>query len=156
MSVLNYKNDRTVNASVGSVGPSAEAGRPVDLNVLDDKSVDVEALVVSVGLCVLEQLQQELCRLLGPPALGGAPLLGLRAAAHAAVEPPERHALLLRGHVLQELERSPQGHLLDGLGRFPCVLIKKTQRQQQNTHTWPSVKLGCQIITMPPWGWKLF
>lgn len=114
----------TINAAVGSVCSPAEARRPVDLNVFDDKSVDVKALVVSIGLCVLEQLQQELCRLLRPPALSGSPLLGLRAAADAAVETPERHALLLHGHVLQELERPPQRHLLDGLGRFSRVLNK--------------------------------
>jgi hypothetical protein len=112
----------TVDSSVGSVGSPAEAGRPVDLNVLNDESVDVEALVVCVGLCVLEQLQQELCRLLRPAALRGSPLLGLRAAADAAVEAPERHTLLLHGHVLQEFERTPQRHLLNSLGRFPRVL----------------------------------
>jgi hypothetical protein len=109
---------------MGSVCSSAEARRPVDLNVFDDQSVDIKTLVVSVGLCVLEQLQQELGRLLRPPALGGAPLLGLRATADAAVEAPERHAFLLHGHVLQEFERTPQGHLLDGLSRFSRVLNK--------------------------------
>jgi len=114
----------TIDAAVSSVGSSAEAGRPVDLDVFDNQPIDVETLVVSVGLCVLKKLQQELCRLLGPPALSGSPLLSLRTSAHAAVEPAEGHALLLASHVLQEFERSPQGHLLDSLSRLPCVLQK--------------------------------
>lgn len=68
----------TVNAAVGSVGSSAQAGGTVNLDVLDDKSVNVQSLIVCVGLGILQQLQEELCRLLGPTTLCRAKLLGLQ------------------------------------------------------------------------------
>ena len=45
--------------------------------MVDDQVVGVEALVLGVGLCVLEEVEQELGRLLGPTTLGGAVNLGL-------------------------------------------------------------------------------
>ena len=39
--------------------------------MLDDQVVGVQALVLGVALRVLQELEQELCRLEGPPALGG-------------------------------------------------------------------------------------
>jgi hypothetical protein len=112
----------TVNATVGSVGPPAETGGAIDLDMFNDQTVNIKALVVSIGFCVLEQLEQEFRGLLGPSALSGAPLLSLCAPANATVEPAEGNALLLSSHVLQEAECAPQGHLLDGLSRFSGVL----------------------------------
>ncbi len=47
------------------------------LDVVDDQVVGVKTLVLCVALGVLEQMQQELCRLLGPATLRGAVHLGL-------------------------------------------------------------------------------
>lgn len=46
----------------------------------------------------------------------------LRTPADSSVEPSERHALFEASDILQVLEGSPQGHLLDSLSRFSCVL----------------------------------
>ena len=46
--------------------------------MVDDQVVGVEALVLGIGLCVLEEVEEELGRLLGPTSLRGAVNLGLR------------------------------------------------------------------------------
>ncbi len=47
------------------------------LDVIDDQVVGVQSLVLSVALGVLQQVQEELGRLLGPATLGGPVDLGL-------------------------------------------------------------------------------
>lgn len=56
----------TVDTTVRSVSSSAQSWCLVDLNVFDDKSVNIQTLQVSVALCVLKQLKQEFSRFLGP------------------------------------------------------------------------------------------
>jgi len=60
-----------VDSTMGPVGPPPHLGSTVHLDVLDDQVVGVQALVLSVALRVLQELEQELCGLEGPPALGG-------------------------------------------------------------------------------------
>ena len=67
-----------VDPTVGTVRPPAHVGSAVDLDVVDDEVVGVEALVLGVGLRVLEEVEQELGGLLGPATLGGAVDLGLK------------------------------------------------------------------------------
>jgi hypothetical protein len=62
-------------AAVGTVCPAALLGGLVDLNVLDDQVAGVEALGIGVRLSVLEEAEQELGRLDGPPSTGDTPLL---------------------------------------------------------------------------------
>lgn len=95
------------------------------LNVVDDQTVNIQTLVVSVRLGVAQQLEQELGGLLGPTSLGGSPLLGLGASTDSTVEATERNALLVVGHVLQETLSTTQRHMLDGLGSFMGVLFRK-------------------------------
>ena len=67
--------------------------QPFTLNVSDDEVVDIEAFVIRVGFCVLEERQKELCRLLGPTSLasGSVPGLGLGVASGTAdVAPGEK------------------------------------------------------------------
>jgi hypothetical protein len=52
---------------VGTVCPTTLLGSLVDLDVLDDQVTGVEALGISVGLGVLQQTEEELGRLDGPP-----------------------------------------------------------------------------------------
>lgn len=61
--------------TVGTVSSSALLGGLVDLDVLDDQGAGVETLGVGVGLGVLEELEQELGGLHGPPSAGDTPLL---------------------------------------------------------------------------------
>lgn len=60
-------------ATVGTVSSSALLGGLVDLDVLDDQGTGVKTLRVGVGLGVLEELEQELGGLDGPPGTGDTP-----------------------------------------------------------------------------------
>lgn len=60
---------------MGTVRSAALLGGLVDLDVLDDQVAGVETLGVGVGLGVLQELEQELGRLDGPPGAGDTPLL---------------------------------------------------------------------------------
>lgn len=90
--------------------------------MVNDQTVNIQTLVVSVRFGVAQQLEQELGRLLGPTTLGGAPLFGLGASSDSSVEATERNAFFVVGHVLQETLSTSQGHMLDGLGSFMRVL----------------------------------
>lgn len=61
--------------TVGTVGSSSLLGSLVDLDVLDDEVAGVEALGVGVGLGVLQQGEEELCRLDGPASSADTGLL---------------------------------------------------------------------------------
>jgi len=95
-----------VDSSVSAVGASTHLGRTVYLDVFYDKVIRVQALELCIALCIFKHLKQELGALLGPATLGRAPVLRLRAAAHAAGEAPEGHALLVRYDVLEEGDRA--------------------------------------------------
>jgi hypothetical protein len=77
-----------------------------------------EPTYLCVALCILEQVQQELARLLGPPPLpvALAHVLGLRRPPDASAEPPEGDHLLVGDNILQIGLGPDQGHVLDGLG----------------------------------------
>lgn len=111
-----------VDPTVSTVRPTPQTGSPVNLDVRHDQPVYVQPAVVGVAFAVLQHLQQELGRLLGPAPLGGFELLGLGAATDSAVEAPEGNALLMGDHVLQVGDRALQGHLLDGVCGLAGVL----------------------------------
>ena len=64
-----------VDATVSTVGAATLLGGLVDLDVLDDQVGGVETLGVSVGLGVLEKVQQETGRLDGVAGFGDAEVL---------------------------------------------------------------------------------
>lgn len=59
--------------TVGTVSSSALLGSLVDLDVLDDQVASVQTLGIGVGLGVLQELEEELGRLNGPPGAGDTP-----------------------------------------------------------------------------------
>lgn len=61
--------------AVGTVGAPALLGGLVDLDVLDDQVAGVETLGVGVGLSVLEEAEEVLGGLDGPPGAGDTELL---------------------------------------------------------------------------------
>lgn len=61
--------------TVGTVGASPSLGGLVDLDVLDKEVTGVETLGVSVGLGVLEEVEEEVGGLDGPAGLADTPLL---------------------------------------------------------------------------------
>lgn len=60
---------------MGTVGAAAALGSLVDLDVLDNKVASVETLAISVGLGVLQEINEELGGLDGPASLADTPLL---------------------------------------------------------------------------------
>jgi hypothetical protein len=64
--------------TVGTVSAAAALGSLVNLDALDNQSTGVETLGVSVGLGVLEEVDQELGGLDGPAGLGDTELLACR------------------------------------------------------------------------------
>lgn len=60
---------------MGTVGASAALVSLVDLDALDDQVAGVETLAVSVGLSVLQEVDEEASRLLGPAGLADTPVL---------------------------------------------------------------------------------
>merc|ERR1712168_961809 len=67
-----------VDSAVGAVRSAPHLRRAVDLDVVDDEMVDVEAFIVGVRFGVLQKRQEELGGLLGPTSLAarGVPGLG--------------------------------------------------------------------------------
>lgn len=111
-----------VDATVGTVRATTQALGTVHLDVLDDQTISIQTLAVSVSLSVAQKLEQELGGLLGPATLCGLPLLGLGTATDATVETAEGNALLLLDDSLQEALGTTQWHALDGLSGLMCVL----------------------------------
>lgn len=64
-------------------------------NVLDGQLLLLQVLGLSVGLGVLDQVEDESNRLLGPTSLGGTKLLGLGSTTDSTGEPSERNNLLV-------------------------------------------------------------
>jgi len=56
--------------TVGTVCPAALLGSLVDLDVLDNQVASIETLGISIRLGVLEETEEELGRLDGPPGAG--------------------------------------------------------------------------------------
>lgn len=60
---------------MSTVSSAALLGGLVDLDVLDDQVAGVKTLGVGIGLGVLQELEEELGGLDGPPSTGNTPLL---------------------------------------------------------------------------------
>mmetsp|Transcript_2709 Transcript_2709/g.6857 ORF Transcript_2709/g.6857 Transcript_2709/m.6857 type:complete len:216 (-) Transcript_2709:2-649(-) len=112
-----------VDASVGSVRTAAALLRLAHLDVRDGQVLRVEVLELSIALRVPQEVQENLCRLDGPPALRHLELLCLRGPADASLVDPEGHAALLLADILQVLLRGAKGHALDGVCGLVGVLV---------------------------------
>lgn len=107
-----------------SVRSSAKASGVVNLNVVDDKTIDVESSVVGVALCVPEKLEQEFGGFLGPTTLSCAKLFSLGTSANTAIESTEWDALFVFNYILQVLLCPAERHVLDGSCRLMGILKK--------------------------------
>lgn len=90
--------------------------------MVNHQSVDVQSLVVSVGLGVLQQLKKEFGGLLWPATDGSSPCLSLGSAADTAVEAAEGNALLMLSNVLEETLSATKSHTFDSKCCLACVL----------------------------------
>ena len=61
----------TPNAAVGTISATVTLDRKLDGDVRDEETVDIELLVLGVGLSVLQQVQDVLAALSGPSTLSG-------------------------------------------------------------------------------------
>ena len=111
-----------VDATVGTVHSSPHLGSSVDQNVVDNQVIGIKTLKFSIGLCVLQQVEEELGRLLWPTTLIGSEDFGLSMSANASIEPAERNDLLLGNDVLQVGDSPVEVHLFDGLSSLTGVL----------------------------------
>jgi hypothetical protein len=105
-------------------------GGLLDEDVGDLELVNVEGLELSVGLCVLEQVQQELAGLGGVATLGARELLvhlGLGVTANSTLEATEGNHLLVLLDVLKELLGLAERHALDVVGSLTGVLEVNTE-----------------------------
>jgi hypothetical protein len=84
---------------------------------------------LGIAFSVLQEIQQEATRLLGPATLSttNLVLVGHSLATNAAVEATERNNILVLNDIVQELLGLAQKHALESLGCFTGVLQANTK-----------------------------
>merc|ERR1719458_957259 len=58
-----------IDTTVSPVGPTSHFWGPVDLNVVNDQMISIQTFVLSVRFGILQHMEQEFGRLLGPTSL---------------------------------------------------------------------------------------
>merc|ERR1719354_512389 len=106
-----------VDATVGSVGSPAHFGGSVDVDVLNNKRIDIESLKISIALSVFQKIQEEGCTLLWPSTLSGTKFFGLGG----------RSTTLLVDNILQVLCGTSDVKTLDGLSCLSGVFKVDTE-----------------------------
>jgi hypothetical protein len=101
-------------------------------NVLDQQLVLLQVLGLSVGLGVLEEVEDESNRLLGPSTLGGAKLLGLGGTTDTSSEPSERNDLLVVLDIREVGVGLGKGHTCDSVFQSVSFTISQIQLEETN------------------------
>jgi len=91
---MTWRRHVRIDSSVSSVSPSSHLSSSIDLDMLDDQSIDVQTLVVSIGLSILKQIQQVSSTLLRPTTLSTASL-DLWVPSYSSIESAEWYCFLL-------------------------------------------------------------
>lgn len=113
---------------MGSVGTTTELGGAVDLDVGDLEGIGIKSLGLGVRRGVLEEVEEETTRLLGPATNVSRVLVDLSHGVTAdLLGTTERNDLLVSDNVLEEDLSALQGHTLDGGGTFSSVLVMNTE-----------------------------
>ena len=107
---------------MSTVSASPNLWSLVNLNVLHNTGLSIQALSHSISLSVEEQLFQELDALHGPSSLVSSEFLGLACSSHGAVEAQEWDATGVSNDFCQVLECLVDFHSFDGHGGFVHVL----------------------------------
>ena len=113
----------SVDTTVGTVGAATELRGSVDLNVVDVESLNIEALNLSVGFSVLQQVQQVAARLLGPATVDVLVLLHLGVVAGTASVSAEGDNVLVGNDIFHVFLGFLQGVTLEGHGGLMGVLV---------------------------------
>lgn len=126
---LNVRGRRLVgvDSTVSSVSSSSHLGGLVDLDVGDDQLGGVQALGLSVGLSVDQEVLDETHRLLGPSTEGGTVLLGLASSADGRVESSEGDDIVVGQNSLEVSEGLVNVLTVDSLGGLSGVLERDTE-----------------------------
>ena len=74
---------------------------PIDLNVINDQMIGIQALVLGVALGILQQMEKKFSGLLRPSTLSSAMNFGLGMTTDASHEPAEWDDFLLVDDVLE-------------------------------------------------------
>lgn len=112
------------DAAMGAVGAAAASGGAVALDVGDYEVLAVHGLGLGVGLGVLDEVEDDLGGLLGPPAgvSGGVDLLSLGVVADSSGVLGEGDGGLEQEDVVHELLGLGGGHAVDVVGDLAAVL----------------------------------
>ncbi len=126
---LNVRGRRHVgvDTTVSAISTTTELGCGIGLHVIDDEVLDVEALHFGVRLSVLEEIEEEAARLLGPTTLSGTMCLGLCGTTSIIGEAAEGHTLLLGNNVIEEGLGALEAQALKGLAGLAGVLEVNTE-----------------------------
>jgi len=115
------------DSSVSSVSSAAKARSTVDLDVVDEESLRVKALSISVGFSVLKEIQDKADGFLRIATLNGFVKLGFGAAADTTSVDAEGDDILLNEDIVQVDLGTFEGHSLDGAGSLGSVLVMNTK-----------------------------
>jgi len=111
-----------VDTTVSTVSAAAHLGGLVDLDVGDNKLINVEGLSSSVGLNVLEEIEEELAALLGPATERLTVLLSLRSTTGTIAIAGEGNDILVSEDVLEVELSLLEVHARDSSGSLTGVL----------------------------------
>lgn len=147
IAVKEVKKNRTY-PTMRPIGPPPLLRGLIDLNMPHDQIARVQALGIRIRLRILQQAQQELGRLLGPPRLADPELLALRGAAGGAGVAAHGHGFLVLEHVAQVGEGAVELPAVDGLCRFARVLEGHTQVGSPRARGFRGVDLGGRVADL--------
>jgi hypothetical protein len=112
----------SVDTTVSAVGTATHLGGLVDLDVGDNKLLNVHGVGVGVSLGVLEEIEKELAGLKRPATLGDTVLLGLGSTTDTTVVAGEGDDVLVSDDVLEVELSLLEVHAGDSSGGLTGVL----------------------------------
>jgi hypothetical protein len=115
------------NSTVGSVGSSSALDSSLDSEVGDETLFNAQALSLSVGCEILEELKDVSYGLLRESTLGNTVELSLGGSTDVTSESSVRNAISVLEDVLQVLDGSLEVEALHSSGGFVCVLEVSSQ-----------------------------
>ena len=115
------------NSTVGSVGSSSALDSSLDSEVGDETLFNAQALSLSVGCEILEELKDVSYGLLRESTLGNTVELILGGSTDVTSESSVRNAISVLEDVLQVLDGSLEVKALHSSGGFVCVLEVSSQ-----------------------------
>jgi len=115
------------DTTVSTIHATTHLRSTLSSDVINEKTIQIKLLALSVGLCILDEGKKDLTALLGPATLSAVlPLMALSLAANLAVEATERNDLLLLKNVVKILLSTDESHALNSSTDLTHVLEVST------------------------------